>query len=99
VIETLLTSVFVALCAVALTVILRNAPVIRGWVMEMKKPWACNVCLPLYLCAAVVAALYVKHHSLDVLWAYLPGYALAYITLEAMARPPSAAPDFPELKE
>lgn len=97
--ETILTSVFVALCAVALTVILRNAPVIRTWVWEMKKPWACNVCLPLYLCAAVVGGLFLKQRNLDVLLAYLPGYALSYLTLEAMARPPRDLPSIAELRD
>jgi hypothetical protein len=92
--ETLLTSLFVALSSVALAVILRNAPIIRTWVFEMKKPWACNVCLPLYTCAAVVGALFYQNRDLHVLWSYLPSYALVFLTLEAMARPPLILPDF-----
>lgn len=91
--QTLYTAVFVALSSVALAVILRNAPVIRTWVWEMKKPWACNVCLPLYLCAVVVGFLWLRSRDSSVLLSYLPGYALAYITLETMSRPPSVVPD------
>lgn len=97
--ETLYTSVFVALSAVALTIILRNAPVIRTWVWEMKKPWACNVCLPLYLCAIVVGGLFLKTRSFDVLLSYLPGYALSFIALEAMARPPRDLPSIASLRD
>ena len=55
---TLHRSIIVALSSVALAIILRNAPIIRDLVQEMKKPWACNVCLPLYLAALCTAGLY-----------------------------------------
>lgn len=98
--ETLFTSVFVALSAVALAIILRNAPLIRVWVREMKKPWACNVCLPLYLCAVVVGCLWLLTHDPHVFLAYLPAYALTFMTLEKLARPPLVLPDFTdELKD
>ena len=97
--ETLLTSLYVALSAVALTTILRYAPIIRVWVREMKKPWACNICMPLYTCAAVVGGLFYLHHDESVFLSYLPAYALTYMTLEAVARPPSTAPTFMELKD
>ncbi len=92
--ELLLTSILVALSSVALVIILRNAPVIRGWVQEMKKPWACNVCLPLYLCAGVVGAFFWRTRDLDVLFSYLPGYALSFVVLEQLARPPQVLPSF-----
>lgn len=97
--ETLLTSVFVALSAVALAVILRNAPIIRTWVFEMRKPWACNVCFPLYLCSVVVGGLFYQSRDLHVFLTYLPGYALSFMTLEAIARPPAVPPSFMELKD
>lgn len=96
--ETLLTSIVVALSSVGLTVILRNAPIIRRWVFEMKKPWACNICMPLYTCAAVVGVLFYLHRDLSVFLSYLPAYALAFMTLEAIARPPSIVPTF-DLKD
>lgn len=86
--ELLLTAVFVALSAVALTVIVRNAPVVRTWVFEMKKPWACNVCMPLYACAAVVGALGGLQRDPRVLLTYLPAYLLSNVMLDHMARPP-----------
>lgn len=93
--ETLFQSLYVALSVVALAIILRNAPVIRGWVQEAKKPWACNVCLPLYLCAVVVGGLYVLSKDAAVLLSYLPSYALSYIVLEKLARPVGEAPFVP----
>jgi hypothetical protein len=86
--ELLLTSLLVSLSAVALTVILRNAPIIRTWVFEVRKPWACNVCMPLYTCAAVVGLLAYLHRDLHVLLAYLPAYALTNVALDRMAQPP-----------
>lgn len=93
--ETLFQSLYVALSAVALAIIVRNAPVVRGWVQEAKKPWACNVCLPLYLCAIVVGGLFLRDHDFSVLLAYLPSYALSYIVLEKLARPTGEAPFVP----
>lgn len=92
--ETLYTSIFVALSAIALTVILRNAPIIRGWVFEMKKPWACNICMPLYTCAVVVGGLFYQHRDENVFWAYLPAYTLTFIALEAMSKAPTVVPTF-----
>jgi len=94
--ETLFQSVYVALSAVALAIIVRNAPVVRGWVQEARKPWACNVCLPLYLCALVVGGLYALSRDATVLLAYLPSYALSYIVLEKLARPTGEAPFVPK---
>lgn len=86
--ETLFQSLYVALSAVALAVILRNAPVISTWVSQMRKPWACNVCLPLYLCGLCVLGLvFIK--GVWALLAYLPAYAISYLTLEKMSRPPA----------
>lgn len=94
--ETLFQSLVVALSAVGLTVVLRNAPIIRTWVFQMKKPWACNVCLPLYLCALGVGSLYALSRDLKTLLAYLPAYAIAYLVLEKMSRPPTKDPFVPE---
>lgn len=83
----------IALSSVALTIILRNAPVIRRWTFEMKKPWACNVCMPLYTCAAVTALVAHTHNDWRVLLAYLPAYALTNAALDAQQR--AARPDSP----
>lgn len=106
-VETLFQSVLIALSSVGLAIILRNAPIIRGWVQEMKKPWACNVCLPLYVCAVMVGVFYAVTRDVGVLLAYLPAYALSYVILEKLARPPGVLhipndllepEDFEELK-
>ncbi len=96
--ELLLTAVLVALSAVGLTVIVRNAPVVRGWVAKSRKPWACNVCMPLYTCAAVVGGLVLLQHDLRLLLAYLPAYALANITLDHMG-PLFIPPEMLEISE
>jgi hypothetical protein len=85
--EAFLESLLVALSATALAIILRNAPWVRDQVQEMKKPWACNVCLPLYLCAVCVGGLYALTRNAHVLLSYLPSYALTYVILEKLARP------------
>jgi hypothetical protein len=93
--ESFLQSILVALSAIGLVVILRNAPVIRGWVQEAKKPWACNVCLPLYVCAALVGGLYWLLRDLHVLLTYLPSYALSYLVLEKLSARPDGPPNIP----
>lgn len=87
-VETLFRSLLIALSSVGLAIILRNAPVIKNWVQEMKKPWACNVCLPLYLCFVMVGVFYGVSRDATVLLAYLPAYAMSYVILEKLARPP-----------
>lgn len=86
--EVLLRSFLLALSVVGMTVILRNAPIIRTWVFQMKKPWACNVCLPIWLCGCALAFLLGYTQNLSFLFIFLPGYAISYLILEAMARPP-----------
>jgi hypothetical protein len=93
--ETFLQSILVALSAIGLVVILRNAPVIRGWVQAAKRPWACNVCLPLYVCAALVGGLYHLTRDPYVLLTYLPSYALSYLVLEKLGARPYAPPILP----
>jgi hypothetical protein len=87
-------SVLGGLGAVGLTTILRNAPIVRGWVQEMKKPWACNVCMPLYTSAAIIAVPIIQTGEWDYALAYPAAYALGYLVLEKMARPPGPPPRF-----
>ena len=84
-------AVHIAWSSFALTVILRNGPVIRRWVFEQKKPWACNVCMPLYSCATVTAMIAYIHHDWRVLLAYLPAYAMTNLALDGAQR--AARPD------
>ncbi len=84
----LLWTAHIALASVGLTVILRNAPVIRTWVFEVKKPWACNVCMPLYVCALLVGALIFFSGDWHFGLSYLPAYALTNVSLDHMAKPP-----------
>ena len=90
--DLLLASALYALGATGLTVILRNAPVIRGWVQAMKRPWACNVCMPLYTSAALIAP--AAYYTRDGRYAlvYLATYLLSHLTLEKMSRPPAGSP-------
>jgi hypothetical protein len=91
----LLWSMFAALCAVGLTIILRNAPFVRGWVAEAKKPWACNVCMSLY--SSALASALSAHLAGDwrIAFVYLPTYALTFLVLDRMTRPPPGPPNIP----
>lgn len=82
-------SAHAALSSVALTIIVRNAPWVRGWVQQAKKPWACNVCMPLYTTAAAVGGTAYLQGSWFVALAYLPAYVLSHVALEKMSEPPS----------
>lgn len=97
-VETLFRSLLIALSSVGLAIILRNAPIIRGWVQEMRKPWACNVCLPLYVCGVTVAVLYGVTGDVTTLFTYLPAYALTFVILEKLARP-VGPPHIPKMFE
>jgi hypothetical protein len=81
--------------AVGLTTIVRNAPVVRGWVQEAKKPWACNECMPLYTVAAMLAIPIYQTGNWGYAAAYLPGYAVANVALKRMSRPPGP-PNIPK---
>jgi hypothetical protein len=77
-----------ALGSVGLTIIIRNAPVVRGWVAEAKKPWACNVCMPFYTSAAMIAIPVTQSGDWRYATAFPATYALAYLLLENMSKPP-----------
>lgn len=81
--------------AVGLTVILRNAPGIDKLVQEAKKPWACNVCMPLYTAAAVLAVPVIQSGNWSYAVAFPAGYALGYLVLQNMSKPPGP-PQIPE---
>lgn len=86
--DLVLTTLLVAAGAVGLTIIVRNAPGVRRWVQEAKKPWACNVCMALWTTLVVdmlfVIVLRAEHLGL----AFLPAYALAFNALQRMAKAP-----------
>ncbi len=86
-------AVVIAFAATALTIIVRNAPVVDDWVLEMKKPWACNVCMPLYTCALIVAGLCWLNESLIFLLSYLPAYLVSKALLDKAAEPPTKIPE------
>ncbi len=89
-------ALLIGLGSVGLTIILRNGPIIRDWVLEMKKPWACNVCMPLHTCAALMVIRYLVDGEGS--WIeFLPAYALSYIVLQKLADPPGPPPAFPDL--
>jgi hypothetical protein len=99
-IDIALAALLVTFSAVGLTIIVRNAPIIRGWVQEAKRPWACNVCMPVYACVPPVAAL-VYLHGVSMLLTYLPAYALSHIVLERLSDPPNEPfipPSFSEVE-
>lgn len=87
----ILWSVLLSCASTALTNILRALPLIRDWVFEMKKPWACNVCMPIYTCAVLAVAAVLQEPQLlsTICAAYLPAYLLSNISLDALARPPA----------
>lgn len=90
--DLLLWSLLIALGATGLTIILRNAPIIRRWVFELKKPWACNVCMPLYTSAALLAAPIYWSRNWWLALSFPAAYLLSHLILEAMSRPPAAGP-------
>ena len=90
--DLLLWSLFIALGATGLTIILRNAPIIRGWVFELRKPWACNVCMPLYTSAALLSAPILWSRDWRLALAFPAAYLLSHLILEKMARPPASGP-------
>lgn len=89
-------SVLGGLGAVGLTVILRNTPGVASLVREGRKPWACNVCMPVYTAAAMVA--------LPIWWtgdwsyavSYPGAYAIGYMALDRATRPPAGPFPLPE---
>lgn len=81
--------------AVGLTIILRNAPVVRGWVRDGRKPWACNVCMPLYTAAALLSVAIWWAGDWSYAVAYPGAYAVGYMALDRITRPPAGPP--PEL--
>jgi len=82
----------VTLAATALTIIVRNAPWVRDRVDEAKKPWACNVCMPLYTCAVAAGGLCALLGRWEYALTYLPAYALTKVVLDKLSEPPGEPP-------
>jgi hypothetical protein len=80
-------TLFTALGAVGLTTLVRNAPIVRGWVMEAKRPWACNVCMPLYTSVAILALPAWLSRDLGYALVFPAAYALANTILDRVGRP------------
>ena len=101
--ELLLWAVLAGVGAVGLTTIIRNAPFVRGWVQAAKRPWACNVCMPLYTVAAMVWMPVWWHQDLRYAAVYPAAYALANVILDRLSRPhgPPPLPEkmFPDTEE
>lgn len=91
--DLLLWSLLTAFGATGLTIILRNAPIIRRWVFDLRKPWACNVCMPLYTIAVVllVTPTHLRGWASHAL-VFLAAYLLSHLILEVMSRPPASGP-------
>jgi hypothetical protein len=85
--------------AFGLTTILRSTPGIAGLVRQGKKPWACNVCMPLYTAAAMTAVPIWWTGDWSYAVAYPGAYAVGYMALDRATRPPPGRPKFPELTE
>ncbi len=79
-------SVLSAFGAVGLTLLLRHTPGISGLVQKNKKPWACNVCMPIYTAAAMVAIPIYQTGDWKYAIAFLPAYAGGYTLLEHLTR-------------
>lgn len=89
----LLWVVLAALGAVGLTIIARNAPGIRGLVLDARKPWACNVCMPLYTVAAMLALPAARTGDWSFGLVYPAAYAVTYSILQWLSQPPGP-PEF-----
>lgn len=88
-IDALLWTVFMSLASVAFVIIVRNAPFVRGWVAAAKRPWSCNICMPLYVCAALTGVVFYVSRDLSAVIYYLPTYTLTHFILEYMSKAPS----------
>lgn len=92
--EILSWAVLGGLGAAGLTVIIRNAPVVNRWVEEAKKPWACNVCMPLYTSAAMLAIPVTQSGDMRYAAAFPASYLIGYALLKSLAKPPGPPPSF-----
>ena len=88
-------SVLSAFGAASITTILRQIPGISSLVAKNKKPWACNVCMPLYTVPLMVAIPIYLTGQWRYAVAILPAYAGANILLEHLSRqaPPTIPAD------
>jgi hypothetical protein len=89
-------SVVGGLGAFGLTTIIRNAPGVARLVRAGKKPWACNVCMPLYTAAAMTAVPIWWTGDWSYAVAYPGAYAVGYIALDRMTRPSGRPPMLPK---
>jgi len=78
--------------AVGLTLVVRRAPLISGWVRAGVKPWACNLCCATWSTLALCAATGLLTRDPWTAAAWLP--ALGIATWGLHHADPPALPDF-----
>lgn len=81
----------VAATAVGLTLVVRRAPIVSGWVAADVKPWACNLCCATWSTLALTVAAAAIAGDARALVAWLPAVAIATWGLHQAA--PPAPPD------
>lgn len=90
VLDLLLMALLVGLSSAGLTIVVRHAPFIRGWVERGIKPWACDVCMTFWGVLIFTAALQLKEPQ--ALWVWFVSYTIGKYSLRKLTDPEGVPP-------
>jgi hypothetical protein len=88
----LLWALLVGATAAGMIVALRVMPGIRGLVKEGKKPWACDICMPVWTVGPLTALLAWWQNDVLLICVAGPAYPLAMWLLRRLTDPPEHPP-------
>lgn len=94
----LLWSLILGATAAGLSVIIRSLPFIKRWVQEGRKPWACDVCMPVWTVVPLVLLLFIWRQDIQLLLVVGPAYPCAMWILMRLTDP-VGPPPMPELED
>jgi hypothetical protein len=85
----LLWSVVLGLSAVALTKCIRALPPFAGWTLDLKKPWACDICMSFWGVVLLSGAMFWRDPSSLELQPFLGmvGWCVSYFGLQKLSEP------------
>lgn len=89
-------SPLVGLTASGIVRAVRTLPPVARWMMDGRKPWACDVCMAFWTCAKVTFALAAWQGNMELLVVAGPAYPIALWCLKKISERDAVMPSLEE---
>lgn len=84
-------ALFIGATSAGMTVAIRGLPTVKKWMMQRKKPWACDVCMSFWT-TGLVALLVAGHYGHELIVSCGPAYPWALWVLCKITAPTGPPP-------